>query len=101
MEHVAGVICILYTFTQLLTTLVIVDLASLIYYERAEENLKEQLLLFDEIVNSRWFQEARIYLVLNKRDIIEAHPLEYFFPDYHGGPLLRDVKDIILTRFLD
>lgn len=59
-------------------------------YEDDETNrVKESLLLFDEIANSRWFSRSIIFLVFTKVDIfrekIKKVDLNVCFPDYKGN----------------
>ena len=59
-------------------------------YEDEETNrMKESLLVFDEIVNSKWFVQTPIILFLNKEDLfkekIKTHDLQVCFPNYTGG----------------
>ena len=49
----------------------------------------ESLVLFDSVVNSRWFMRTSIVLFLNKVDLfrqkLKKSPLVEYFPDYSGG----------------
>lgn len=61
-------------------------------YEDDETNrMKESLLLFDEICNSRWFADTSIILFLNKDDLfrekIKKVDLKVAFPDYNGNDI--------------
>lgn len=48
----------------------------------------ESLVLFESVVNSRWFSQTPVVLLLNKIDVfsqkIPRVPLERYFPDYGG-----------------
>ncbi len=63
----------------------------------------ESLVLFESVVNSRWFLRTSIILFLNKIDIfqekIKKIPMEKFFPDYGGGPDQNKAAKYILWRF--
>lgn len=65
--------------------------------------MKESLLLFDSIVNSRWFLRTSIILFLNKIDVFKAKlpksPLEVHFPKYAGGQDLSKAAKFILWMF--
>ena len=37
----------------------------------SRDNVTDTLMLFDEICNSRWFQNTAMILYLNKRDLFE------------------------------
>ena len=63
----------------------------------------ESLLLFDSVVNSRWFIRTSIILFLNKVDIFRGKlarsPLGNYFPDYSGGPDVNKAAKYLLWRF--
>jgi GTPase SAR1 family protein len=61
----------------------------LLYEDDSTNRMCESLLLFDEIVNSKWFVNSSIVLVMNKVDLfrekIRTKSLKQAFPHYHGG----------------
>jgi guanine nucleotide-binding protein subunit alpha len=63
----------------------------------------ESLLLFDSVVNSRWFMRTSIILFLNKVDIFKQKltrsPLGNYFPDYSGGNDVNKAAKYLLWRF--
>lgn len=63
----------------------------------------ESLVLFESVINSRWFMRTSIVLLLNKTDIfmekIKRVPLEKYFPEYTGGPDPNKGAKYILWRF--
>jgi G-protein alpha subunit len=63
----------------------------------------ESLLLFDSVVNSRWFMRTSIILFLNKVDIFKLKlgrsPLGNYFPDYSGGNDVNKAAKYLLWRF--
>jgi guanine nucleotide-binding protein subunit alpha len=65
--------------------------------------MMESLLLFDSVVNSRWFVRTSIILFLNKVDIFKQKlgrsPLGNYFPDYSGGPDVNKAAKYLLWRF--
>jgi guanine nucleotide-binding protein subunit alpha len=67
--------------------------------------LMESLVLFDSIVNSRWFTRSSIILFLNKVDLFQAKlnrsPLSNHFPDYTGGSDVNQATEYIRGRFID
>ncbi|KAI9477885.1 MAG: guanine nucleotide-binding protein alpha-3 subunit [Benjaminiella poitrasii] len=71
--------------------------------ESRQNRMMESLVLFESVVNSRWFSRTTIILFLNKIDIfgqkVKRIPLEKFFPDYGGGPDLNKAAKYILWRF--
>ena len=63
----------------------------------------ESLILFDSVVNSRWFLRTSIILFLNKVDLFQQKlprsPLSNYFPDYSGGADYNRAAKYILWRF--
>jgi guanine nucleotide-binding protein subunit alpha len=63
----------------------------------------ESLVLFESVINSRWFSRTTIILFMNKIDLfrqkIKKVPMERFFPDYGGGTDLNKAVKYILWRF--
>lgn len=60
-------------------------------------------MLFDSVVNSRWFMRTSIVLFLNKVDLFRAKltksPLSNYFPDYSGGNDVNRAAKYLLWRF--
>eukprot|EP01094_Clydonella_sp_ATCC50884_P014468 TRINITY_DN2489_c0_g1_i3.p1 TRINITY_DN2489_c0_g1~~TRINITY_DN2489_c0_g1_i3.p1 ORF type:complete len:399 (+),score=138.68 TRINITY_DN2489_c0_g1_i3:130-1197(+) len=56
--------------------------------DESANRMKESLLLFDEVVNSPWFENTAFILFLNKLDLfkekIKRVPLKNCFPEYTG-----------------
>jgi guanine nucleotide-binding protein G(i) subunit alpha len=65
--------------------------------------MQESLVLFDSVVNSRWFMRTSIILFLNKVDLFRAKlarsPLGNYFPDYSGGNDVNRAAKYLLWRF--
>ena len=65
--------------------------------------MMESLVLFDSVVNSRWFMRTSIILFLNKVDLFKQKlgrsPLGNFFPDYSGGNDVNRAAKYLLWRF--
>lgn len=63
----------------------------------------ESLVLFDSVVNSRWFMRTSIILFLNKVDLFKVKlgrsPLGNYFPDYSGGNDVNRAAKYLLWRF--
>jgi len=63
----------------------------------------ESLVLFDSVVNSRWFMRTSIILFLNKVDLFKQKlarsPLSNYFPDYQGGNDVNRAAKYLLWRF--
>jgi len=84
--------------------------------------MAESLVLFDSVINSRWFLRTSIVLFLNKIDVfrrklrrvsdwrhllfvsckptIPKVPLEQYFQEYTGGPNVNKATKYILWRFM-
>lgn len=67
--------------------------------------MHESLRLFREIINSQWFVETPIVLMLNKRDLFEAkirtRDLRCCFPEYTDGCDADKASSYIRRQFLD
>lgn len=68
-----------------------------------QNRMIESLILFDSVVNSRWFMRTSIVLFLNKIDLfmqkLERSPLSKYFPDYSGGTDTNRAAKYLLWRF--
>lgn len=55
-----------------------------------QNQMREALMLFDSIANSRWFIKSAIILFLNKMDLFKdklaSSPIPKYFSDYTGDP---------------
>ncbi len=71
--------------------------------EKTQNRLLESLVLFESIINSRWFMRTAIVLFLNKIDVfaekLPTCPLEKYFQDYNGGSDINKAVKYILWRF--
>lgn len=65
--------------------------------------MMESLVLFDSVINSRWFMRTSIVLFLNKVDLFKQKlgrsPLVNYFPDYLGGNDINRAAKYLLWRF--
>jgi hypothetical protein len=65
--------------------------------------MQESLVLFESVINSRWFLRTSVILFLNKIDVFKAKlpkvPLDRYFPEYTGGPDINKAAKYILWRF--
>lgn len=65
--------------------------------------MQESLVLFESVINSRWFLRTSVILFLNKIDVFKMKlpkaPLERYFPEYTGGPDINKAAKYILWRF--
>lgn len=68
-----------------------------------QNRMMESLVLFDSVVNSRWFMRTSIILFLNKVDLFRQKlgrsPLGNYFPDYSGGNDVNRAAKYLLWRF--
>ncbi|KAL0097694.1 guanine nucleotide-binding protein alpha-3 subunit [Phycomyces blakesleeanus] len=71
--------------------------------ESRQNRMIESLVLFESVINSRWFVRTSVILLLNKIDLFREKlarvPLENYFPDYNGGPEVTKGAKYILRRF--
>lgn len=71
--------------------------------ESSQNRMMESLVLFDSVVNSRWFMRTSIVLFLNKVDLFKQKlgksKLEDYFPDYTGGVDVNRAAKYLLWRF--
>ncbi|EIW80154.1 heterotrimeric G protein alpha subunit [Coniophora puteana RWD-64-598 SS2] len=72
--------------------------------ERNQNRMAESLILFESVINSRWFLRTSIILFLNKIDVFKTKlpkvPLERYFPEYTGGSDINKAAKYILWRFM-
>ncbi|KAI7880854.1 G-protein alpha subunit [Lichtheimia hyalospora FSU 10163] len=71
--------------------------------ESRQNRMMESLVLFESVINSRWFLRTSIILFLNKIDVFKSKlpklPFERYFPDYGGGQDIKNATKYILWRF--
>jgi guanine nucleotide-binding protein G(i) subunit alpha len=72
--------------------------------EKNQNRMVESLVLFESVINSRWFLRTSIILFLNKIDVFRNKlpkvPLEKHFPEYTGGDDINKAAKYILWRFM-
>lgn len=70
--------------------------------EAGQNRMNESLVLFESVINSRWFLRTSIILFLNKIDLFKAKlpkvPLEKYFPDYSGTSIAPGAPRMELTK---
>lgn len=53
-----------------------------------QNRMQESLVLFESVINSRWFLRTSVILFLNKIDVFKQKlpkvPLVHYFPEYTG-----------------
>ncbi|KAG8855595.1 Guanine nucleotide-binding protein alpha-2 subunit [Tulasnella sp. 330] len=71
--------------------------------EGTQNRMDESLVLFESVINSRWFQRTSMILFLNKTDVFKdkllKSPMENHFPEYTGGSDISKAAKYILWRF--
>jgi len=71
--------------------------------DRSRNRMSESILLFEGVINLRWFRSAPVILFLNKRDIfrrkIGRTDLGTYFPAYMGGLDYERGIDFIRAEF--
>eukprot|EP00158_Paraphelidium_tribonemae_P001818 Partr_v1_DN24850_c0_g1_i1_m29484 putative Guanine nucleotide binding protein (G protein) alpha len=71
--------------------------------DSSQNRIAESLVLFENIVNSRWFIKSSIILFLNKIDLFKIKlrrtPLSRHFPEYAGDDDFAKASKFILWRF--
>lgn len=71
--------------------------------ESGQNRMAESLVLFESVINSRWFLRTSIILFLNKIDLFKTKlpkvPLAHYFPEYTGGNDVNKAAKYILWRF--
>ncbi|OAX35533.1 heterotrimeric G protein alpha subunit, partial [Rhizopogon vinicolor AM-OR11-026] len=72
--------------------------------EKNQNRMAESLILFESVINSRWFLRTSIILFLNKIDVFKNKlpkvPIEKYFPEYTGGPDINKAAKYILWKFM-
>ncbi|ADV23800.1 G-protein alpha-subunit [Cryptococcus gattii WM276] len=71
--------------------------------ESGQNRMQESLVLFESVINSRWFLRTSVILFLNKIDLFKQKlskvPLVQYFPEYTGGADINKAAKYILWRF--
>lgn len=71
--------------------------------ENGQNRMQESLVLFESVINSRWFLRTSVILFLNKIDVFKQKlpkvPLVNYFPEYTGGADINKAAKYILWRF--
>jgi len=80
-----------------------------LYEDENTNRMAEALNLFDEICNSRWFENTSVILFLNKKDLFEQkinnndfeEKMLECFPEYPGGRDFNVAASFIQQEFMD
>ncbi|GIQ81970.1 guanine nucleotide binding protein (G-protein), alpha subunit [Kipferlia bialata] len=73
--------------------------------DHSQNAMAEALMLYQEILDSRWFRDKPVILFLNKADImavkIKHVPMATAFPEYRGPASFQPATMYIKDRFVD
>jgi len=91
------------TVTSIIFCVALSEYDQVLLEESNQNRMMESLVLFDSVVNSRWFVRTSIILFLNKVDLFKTKlarsPLSNYFPDYSGGNDVTRAAKYLLWRF--
>ncbi len=67
---------------------------------RSQNRMQESLVLFESVINSRWFLRTSVILFLNKIDVFKQKlpkvPLVQYFPEYTGRSSGRKLEFVLI-----
>lgn len=74
--------------TAVLFVLAMSEYDQMLFEDERVNRMHESIMLFDSLLNSKWFRDTPFILFLNKMDIFEEKvkrmPIRKFFPDFQG-----------------
>lgn len=74
--------------TAVLFVLAMSEYDQMLFEDERVNRMHESIMLFDTLVNSRWFRDTPFILFLNKMDLFEDKvrriPIRKYFPDFQG-----------------
>ncbi|KZP26356.1 heterotrimeric G protein-like protein alpha subunit A [Athelia psychrophila] len=89
--------------TSLIFCTALTDYDQVLLEDQNTTRMAKSLILFESIINSRWFLRTSVILFLTKLDAFKAKlakiPLEKYFPEYTAGPDVIKAAKYILRRF--
>ena len=72
--------------------------------DESQNRMLESFVVFESVVNSKWFSRSSIVLFLNKTDIFKQKltysPLKRCFPEFTGGDDFDSAAEFIKQKFL-
>ncbi|KAH6897845.1 heterotrimeric G-protein alpha subunit, GPA3-like protein [Coprinopsis sp. MPI-PUGE-AT-0042] len=72
--------------------------------EKSQNRMSESLILWESMINSRWFLRTGFILFLTKIDLFKNKlhkvPLEHYFPEYTGGMDINKAAKYFLWKFM-
>jgi guanine nucleotide-binding protein subunit alpha len=97
----------IHCFQDVTTVIFVADIANydqILFDDESYTRFTETLVLFESVVNSRWFQRNSVMLFLNNvqefRGKLGSSPLANYFPDYSGGSDYAKAADYVLKLFM-
>lgn len=74
--------------TAVLFVLAMSEYDQMLFEDERVNRMHESIMLFDTLLNSKWFKDTPFILFLNKIDLFEekvkSMPIRKYFPDYQG-----------------
>jgi guanine nucleotide-binding protein G(i) subunit alpha len=96
----------IHQFENITSIIFIVDLCcynQVLFEDTTQTRMMETLVLFDSVVNSRWFLNTSIILLLTNvsrfKQKLGKDPLNNYFPDYSGGNDVNRAAKYFIWRF--
>lgn len=95
-----------HNFENVTSIIFVVNLANydqLLLEDSSQTKMMESLVLFDSLVNSRWFRRTSVILMLSNvssfMEKLARSPLSNYFPEYSGGNNVNRAAKYVLWRF--
>ncbi|KAF5322849.1 hypothetical protein D9619_002297 [Psilocybe cf. subviscida] len=80
------------------------DYDQMLLEDKTQNHVDLSLLLFESVINNRWFSQTTIILFMNKIDVFKLKlnkiPLEPYFPEYTGGNDVNKAAKYLLRKFV-
>lgn len=98
----------IHVFENVAVNIFLVDISEydqVLYEDQSTNRMQESLVLWDNICNSKWFQNTSTVLFFTRTDCLKSklatRPINNYCVDFSGDPTsLEDVKDYIEKKFL-
>lgn len=89
--------------TSIIFCVAISDYDQALLDDKKQNRLAESLVLYESVINSRWFLRASVVLFLNKIDVFEKKIskilLQHYFPEFPGGKDVDKAAQYIVWQF--
>ncbi|KAF7373077.1 Heterotrimeric G-protein alpha subunit [Mycena sanguinolenta] len=90
--------------TSIIFCTALTDYDQVLLEERGQNRMRQSLVLFESIINSRWLLRTSIILFFTEMDAFEAKirkiPLARYFPEYTSGPDVIKAAKYFLWCFM-